>query len=665
MQPEKFRYTLLIDEQSYVLKNAPRGWEETFLNYKRSSNYWGLIRSFTVPLAFVLDGAYLLRREFYSKSIRAKTVLKIEVLNNADWTYKLVYEGEVDYTQFKDEDNSVSVNVTDVGVAENVASSDKAVFEIEINSDAGAVSVEIPSVSLIDTASLLVIPQSYTLPTEYRILPMDVIDNELINEKVETQIVDPAVVSTLTGSDKWALKANENTRVNLSGTIEAFATITQNGDRVFVEFRNGNNELKGTLVTYVAGIFNQPYSIQYSISLDLVTDEKIFLISRYTGTTPINFRGDLLVQFFNLKISNEILLPPSVCVAIPAFNLFEILLERMNGKKVVADSILLKTSNLFITCGDAIREFQNPVIKTSFLDFYKSIDAVLGCGFGLDFGVARLESKEFFFRNVEAVNLGGVKSFDLSVAEQFYFNTLKVGYKEEKFEENQGREEFNQGQVWVSPNKKTDTLLERVSIYRADQFGIALLRKLTISDNIQNVDSESDNDIWILQGSGIEEIFVQKLETGNDYNYISGISNEFNAININLSPKRCLLRSGSFLSIGLTGFESDLLKFGSAEKNSDLVAEKNGVLVSEKNDLAISVLKKKLFLPYLVKITVDMQKNSWSLIDANLFGFFTFSYNGAIFRGFIEEASNDIGSNTQREISLYLHPDTNLNNLIK
>jgi hypothetical protein len=107
------------------------------------------------------------------------------------------------------------------------------------------------------------------------------------------------------------------------------------------------------------------------------------------------------------------------------------------------------------------------------------------------------------------------------------------------------------------------------------------------------------------------------------------------------------------------------LRFGSSEKNSDLISEKDGVLVAEKKDLAISLLKKKLFLPYLVKITVDMQKNSWSLIDANLFGFFTFNYNGASFQGFIEEASNDIGSSTEREISLYLHPDTNLNNFIK
>lgn len=661
MQPEKFRYTLLIDDESFVLKNAPRGWEETFLNYKRSSNYWGLIRSFTVPLAFVLDGAYLLRREFYLKSIRAKTVLKIEVLNNADWTYRLVYEGEVDYTQFKDEDNSVSVNVTDVGVAENVASSDKAVFEIELNESSGAVTVEVPSVSVIDLAQTLIDPKNYQYASGLRIFPISIEQNELFNEKVSAQITSEESNANLTTSANWFLIANESTQIVLSGNLEGLVERLRFDYNAIIQVRNQANEVKGTILNAMGSI--EPINFSYSLPISLNAGEKLFLVLFFTGGSGTV--ENIAIDFFSLRIVNEVLLPPSVTKALPAFNLFEILLERMNGKKVLADSILLKTSNLFITCGDAIREFENPVIKTSFLDFYKSVDAVLGCGFGLDSGLARLESKEFFFRNIEAVNLETVKTFDLTVSEQFYFNTLKVGYKEEKFEENQGREEFNQGQSWSSPNKKTDTLLERISVYRADQFGISVLRKLTFTDNIQNVDSESDNDVWILQGSGIVESEIYKLETGNDYNFISGISNEINAINLNLSPKRCLIRSGSFLSIGLNGFETDLLRFGSSEKNSDLISEKDGVLVAEKKDLAISLLKKKLFLPYLVKITVDMQKNSWSLIDTNLFGFFTFNYNGASFQGFIEEASNDIGSSTEREISLYLHPDTNLNNFIK
>jgi len=136
-------------------------------------------------------------------------------------------------------------------------------------------------------------------------------------------------------------------------------------------------------------------------------------------------------------------------------------------------------------------------------------------------------------------------------------------------------------------------------------------------------------------------------------------------ININLSPKRCLLRSGSFIGIGLDGFENKLLELASAEKNAGLVAEKAGSIVYENQPLAISALGRKLFLPYLVKITVAMPKDGWSLIDQNLFGFFSFSYNSQTFRGYIEEASNDIGTNTERDISLYLHPATNLNNLIK
>jgi len=665
MQPDKFRYTLVINGVENVLKNAPSGWEDTFLNYKRSPDYWGLIRSFTVPLSFVLDGAYLLRKEFYEKGLNSVTTLKIEVLNNRNWSYKLVYSGEVDYTQFNDSENSVSVKVTDTGVAEAVASSDKAVYEISLNS-LKAVTVEIPSVSLIDLAQLLVLPQQYDLPNGYTVLPLDVIENGLINQKVETQIVEGAVLNTLIGSDQWFISANENTRVTVSGILEGFTTNTQFNDKVFIELRNGGNQLKGTITTYLVVEGQIPeFKRNYSLTFDVVAGEKIFLTCRYAGTTPFNFRGQFWAIFFSVQITNEVLAPPSQAKAFRAFDLFEILLERMNGKAVPADSILLKQSNLFITCGDSIREFEEPVIKTSFVDFYRSVDAVLGCGFGLDAGQARLEAKEFFFRNIESVKLGAVKSFELTVADPFLFNTLLVGYKESNYEENQGREEFNQGQVWIAPNKKVDSVLERLSVYRADQFGISVLRRLTILDNLQKKDTESDNGIWFLKGSGVEVDGVHKLETGSDFNFISGISNQENSINIDLSPKRCLIRSGSFLSIGLHRYDSKVLAFGSSDKNADLVSEKDGRLVYENQDIAISALRSRLFLPYLVKITTDMPKDSWSLIDDSIFGYFSFNYNGALIKGFIEEAGNDIGSNTEREISLYLHPETNLNNLIK
>ena len=54
-QPKQFRYTLVTDSDTYVLPNAPIGWEENIIRWSRSEFYYGMIRSFSVPLQFVLE----------------------------------------------------------------------------------------------------------------------------------------------------------------------------------------------------------------------------------------------------------------------------------------------------------------------------------------------------------------------------------------------------------------------------------------------------------------------------------------------------------------------------------------------------------------------------------------------------------------------------------
>jgi len=659
MQPPKFKYTLIIDGVPTELINAPSGWEETLLNYKRSKAYFGLIRGFTVPLQFTLDGAYLLRNEYYRRGSLAKTVFRIEALKSFDWTYRVVYQGEIDFSEWEDEDNLVNVTVTDVGVAETVASSDRSVYEIVLN-ESNSELVEIPSVSLIDFMQGLVDPKDYGYGAGYKIMPMGIEQNELINEKVEAQITEEEANANLSTSINWFLQGIENTNIVVSGRLEGTIRFTRFNYNCRIEIRNQSGVLKGTILN--APRSSRTVAFNYSIPMSIEAGEKLFTVLSFTG-------GEGSVElwtsdFFPIRVTNEVLSNPFNARAISGFNLFQTLIDLMNEKETEVESIFLKTSNLWFTCGDAIRGFENPVIKTSFESFFKTVDATHSLGFGIDGGKPRLELKEFFIREVPSFNFGKVKSFKLESANEFIFTSLKVGYKEESYEENQGREEFNQGQVWNVNNKKSDSVIERISAYRADMFGIAVLRRLEITDNLRGLDTESDNGVWILQGSGLKDGAVNLLEKGSDYDFISGISNQENQININLSPKRCLLRAGGFIGIGLYDWRDQSLKFGSAEKNANLLSIKDGLSVLERQDIQVSNLKKRHFLPHLVTITVPIRKDDWSLIDVNIYGYFTFEYRGNQFKGYIEEASNNIAEGSEREIKLYLHADTNLQALI-
>jgi len=63
--PHRFKYTLDIrGVLQEVTDNAPDGWLDTTVTYKRSSKYNGLLKSLTLPFGFTLKAAYLLRKEF-------------------------------------------------------------------------------------------------------------------------------------------------------------------------------------------------------------------------------------------------------------------------------------------------------------------------------------------------------------------------------------------------------------------------------------------------------------------------------------------------------------------------------------------------------------------------------------------------------------------------
>src|SRR5690625_1747173 len=98
MQPKDFRYTLVINRKDYVLRFAPIGWDENTIQWERSDLYYGLMRSFSFPIKFVEDGAFLLRRKLYNGNIEGYALLRIEILNRDTWGYELLYEGEIDFS---------------------------------------------------------------------------------------------------------------------------------------------------------------------------------------------------------------------------------------------------------------------------------------------------------------------------------------------------------------------------------------------------------------------------------------------------------------------------------------------------------------------------------------------------------------------------------------
>lgn len=101
IQPKDLRFTLTYDATSLVLTHTPDGWEETLVKWVRNEKYYGLFRSFSMPMRFVKEGASFICDAYLIGGVNAEISLLIETLDRSTWTYTTYYEGQLDLTKLK------------------------------------------------------------------------------------------------------------------------------------------------------------------------------------------------------------------------------------------------------------------------------------------------------------------------------------------------------------------------------------------------------------------------------------------------------------------------------------------------------------------------------------------------------------------------------------
>lgn len=98
------------------LKHSPDGWDTASIDFERSVKFLGVVRAFSLDLKFVLDGAEILRSQFYSKC-PADTFLTINRLDPITLLYKHVFTGKFDFSTFVDSFYSVTCSLVDMSLS--------------------------------------------------------------------------------------------------------------------------------------------------------------------------------------------------------------------------------------------------------------------------------------------------------------------------------------------------------------------------------------------------------------------------------------------------------------------------------------------------------------------------------------------------------------------
>jgi hypothetical protein len=670
-----FKYFFKINGIEYEIPQAPKGWEDTKVEWKRDTvKYWSNIQEFSLPFQFVLSAAQYLRRVLYTSGIEATPTLVVRKLNPKFETYEDFYEGDLDLSEAEDSRDSFEANL----MISNLAAKIKALSSTEFDLDfEDSINVRVAGIDLIEYANIYASGTFGSWGRRPFVFGTSIQDFDIplgtftMFDQTEEEMSTPVNFIT---SDNFLITANISGEYQISGTLKARLRNRETAGvnlywKVFIvdnTLQSGGNPVLvfDTENLYYNLDFEHEFS--FSVFFNAVAGRNYTLI--LVGYNP--FGNDNPGTFFEvqesiIKISSATTTEPVIIKALRTKTLFDKIVSKISPNST-AQSNVLDNSFEVITSGDAIRGISFPKMKTSFNNFFESMDALYNVGLDISSDVAILEKKDFFFRPIEMAVLSEVKDLKITPFKDALASSIKTGYPDSSYDAENGRLEFNSTQEWTTPAVRVNKGLDLISPYRFDQFGIEELRIKQLSESTDN-QTDTDNK-WdkIIFGLCIkptpDEFGIYDLEYATDYDEVTGVVSRSSTYNLRVTPKKNLLKHMDFIASSFFGINANgSISFASSSKNADVMTLKDSVRVAEKDSIDIrDYLANRMFLPFEVSFKSNYPKNLQKLIQSSPYGYISFYSKGNKFKGYILECGVDITKNTEQDFKLLLTPENDL-----
>jgi hypothetical protein len=281
-----------------------------------------------------------------------------------------------------------------------------------------------------------------------------------------------------------------------------------------------------------------------------------------------------------------------------------------------------------ITSGTGIRGAASTIqkIKTSFKHFYETYSKILQCNLDIvkNNGVETAIMKPLaqFFKTApedKIMDLGEVTYFEIEVDNNNIYNSIKVGYDDNSYENSDGKGEFNT-EMQFSMN--INSLIKELDLkvpYRADSYGMEYV--LIDFEEEETVDGESDNDTFLIVKDSALDIVDRQIT-------ISGSYADDTMFNAGISPKQILMSNRIYISSFLD-LCSHLLKFASSKKDLDIII--GGI--NERLDYTAPALQ--YYRPIFFIFETGLKKFNINKLADNINGYVAFTFKGKAYKGFL------------------------------
>jgi hypothetical protein len=667
----KNSYTNIPD--GVILRHAPAGWDEKTITFSRHEFYHSVLRSYSLNLRFVFEAVPFILAAYSDEGINAIIDIKVEKLKRSDFTYEPFYDGILDLSEMKQLPEWIEVPIIDNDTLSRFVSRDD--MDIEMNRtetlDGDAITtgefldevlvngVEIHEIMEGGGDGIVWDDDNILNRSEYFGVTDDEIIYNEIGDSAQIPIIEPEF---LFEDDKFRLINNKNKYtvsvvVEISCKVNGSWELTGDPDYSFSIFlslairKESLSPVSYLLFTHNSTgpkIVNINEDLIFAHTFSLDPDESLYVFNYYEASTIGVIIEDVAITDYTVKVTQ--ITPPhpdtETNLAIP-LPLFERSLEILSGNTTpISATILNKVMGPGLTCvasGFMLRRFpfNTAPLKIKFRELFKSFSNVFNLGFFFNGSTFEIKKIEEYYKEEEIAFLGEVKALEISVATEKYFNEITTGYEKDISHESvNGLTSTNVRFSFIN-SKLIKSTLDISAPYSADDYSIELARKMqyTISGT---EDTRYDNNNYLLFCRRSLSLMGEKTAQGYDtFEEISGVPAEDTRLNLDITPKRNMLRCSNRVSVGEYISENDT-KYISSKTTRKLITKKKDLpAVEEHADVAYSDLDDPLYHPVFYNFQCPVTAEIIQAIIADPHGYFRFTFKGQTYGGFIHEVSTE------------------------
>lgn len=678
---KNYRFILTHSSGSLTLEFNPVNWQNFNFIMRRSDRYHSILRSGQIEdIELPFDGKAYIDSIYDTYGIDTDITCQIQYLNKSTFAYVTLFTGIIDLSEYVRRKDTTSIKIIDSSVMAKFASRDE--IEVALNRTTD-----------LDGDAL----SSYTFLNSFTVGGVDIEEKAEYDDstnEIELTLADVEVnaftVNLGVASDFDINEIGDSATlpgVNLSTPVGTEGVVYTNdtGDNIDVRFRI-KTSVSGSVDVVSATTWGWAFTVKtgkqgatnaIALSGNGSGNDTYALSGTYdSGWIEETLTDGQTIQFYHIWSGSgtgdhtpEFTIAPifvavfqitdgfaSTPINMPLVHeLGAKILEIITGvSDPLNSSILGRTDSeprdyasdgdyslIGVASGEMLRRFSftNKPMKTSFADYFKSVDALcnLGCWYnGTEFQIL---AKDQFYKDSEIIDLGDVRELEISVAQDHYFNKILCGYRDSlSYDDVNGNQNFNVPVEYANDGKRLSGVLDIQSVYHGDDYGIELARRASSYTNYSD-DIDQDEQIFFIWGKRSGPFITVP---GSDLNDVTGMYAPDTRLNLLITPRRNLLNHLNQLSIPLWKSEGDM-NYISKQFELDLTTQ-DGIgdpVISEIADLAYADMEEPLFYPELYNFNAPLDNDTILQLLTDPHGYVTFTFEGTDYTGFIIEVSSE------------------------